>query len=289
MNVWSALTSAFKAATSSKRRELRVLDGKVNPCVGVEPPGDKASRKARRKPFVYPRELATLLACADVSREWRELHAIAAMTYLRPGELRVLRWTDVDLDARLLDVSKAWDYAEAKVKAPKTSNGNRKVPIEPSLAPLLERMKRAAAEDALVVPLLAAENEDTLAATTRAHLKRAGVKRAELFPDANSRTHVAVNFRSWRDSGITWLALSGVDVVRMQRRAGHEQITTTMGYVKLAEDHGADLGTPFGPLPKSLLAEPTAVHPTVHLGAKSAELLCEGRDLNPYRSYPAGT
>jgi hypothetical protein len=38
MNVWSALTSSFKAATSSKRRDLRILDGKPNPCVGVEPP-----------------------------------------------------------------------------------------------------------------------------------------------------------------------------------------------------------------------------------------------------------
>lgn len=41
MNAWSALTSAFKAAIGSKRRELRVLDGKPNPCTGVEPPGDR--------------------------------------------------------------------------------------------------------------------------------------------------------------------------------------------------------------------------------------------------------
>jgi hypothetical protein len=31
-------------------------------------------------------------------------------------------------------------------------------------------------------------------------------------------TTMKVNFRSWRDTGITWLALAGVDVATMQRR-----------------------------------------------------------------------
>lgn len=41
-----------------------------------------------------------------------------------------------------------------------------------------------------------------------------------------------VGFRSWRDTGITWLALAGIDVAKIQRRAGHDHITTTIGYVK---------------------------------------------------------
>jgi len=62
-----------------------------------------------------------------------------------------------------------------------------------------------------------------------------------------------VGFRSWRDTGITWLALSGVDVVKIQRRAGHDDVTTTIGYVKAAEDITGTIGTPFPKLPKSLL------------------------------------
>ncbi len=61
MNIWSCLTTAFKAASSGKNRELRVLDGQPNPCVGVQPPGDRESRKARRKTFVWPKEAAVLL------------------------------------------------------------------------------------------------------------------------------------------------------------------------------------------------------------------------------------
>jgi hypothetical protein len=43
----------------------------------------------------------------------------------------------------------------------------------------------------------------------------------------------------------------------MQRRAGHDEISTTLGYVKMAEDLTASIGKPFPPLPASLIA-PTA-------------------------------
>ena len=43
----------------------------------------------------------------------------------------------------------------------------------------------------------------------------------------------------------------------MQRRAGHDAISTTLGYVKAAEDIGGTIGEPFPPLPSSLL--PSAV------------------------------
>jgi hypothetical protein len=66
-----------------------------------------------------------------------------------------------------------------------------------------------------------------------------------------------LNIRSLRDSGITWLALDGVDVVRMQRRAGHENVATTIAYVKQAEDVAGTLGKPFGPLPMSLVRAAT--------------------------------
>src|SRR5262249_29980226 len=138
--------------TASKRRDLRVLS--VNPSVGVEPPGDRSSRKARRKPFIYPKEAAAAFACDAIPLEWRELHAIAAYTYLRPGELRLLPCADVALDGGLIHGTKAGDYADEKVKPPKTRNGVRRVPIEPALTPLLRRMHEGRKPSALVVPLL---------------------------------------------------------------------------------------------------------------------------------------
>jgi hypothetical protein len=109
-----------------------VLEGRPNPCVGIEPPGDRNSRKSRRKTFLYPREAAALLACEAVPLEWREVYALALYTYLRPGELRVLTWEDVDFSAAHIRVTKAWDYADEKIKTPKTRNGVRTVPIADS-------------------------------------------------------------------------------------------------------------------------------------------------------------
>ena len=45
--------------------------------------------------------------------------------------------------------------------------------------------------------------------------------------------------RSWRDAGITWSIVRGDDVVKVQRRAGHKLIGTTMRYIVEAENRGA--------------------------------------------------
>lgn len=248
MNVWSCLTSSFKAATSSKRRDLRVLHGAVNPCVGVEPPGDRDSRRGRRKTFLYPREAAALLACPKVPLAWREVYAVALYTYLRPGELRILRWADIDPQLALIHVTKAWDYAAREEKPPKTRNGVRHVPIEPTLVPLLRRLREGRKQTDLVLPEMTRFGEDHLAKLWRRHLLAAGINRVELHN--TTRTHVQSNFRSCRDSGLTWLALAGVEGTKIMRRAGHDLMQTTMGYVKMAEDLAGDLGVPFGPLPE---------------------------------------
>jgi hypothetical protein len=101
------------------------------------------------------------------------------------------------------------------------------------------------------VPLLSSLSKEQYAIKVRQHLALAKVDRARL--TENTPTTMHVGFRSWRDTGITWLALSGVDVVKMQRRAGHDNVSTTMGYVKSAEDIAGTIGTPFPELPESLV------------------------------------
>ena len=66
-------------------------------------------------------------------------------------------------------------------------------------------------------------------------------------------TAARANFRSWCDSGITWLALAGGEVARIARRAGHEDVRMTMKYVKQAEDLVGARGEPFARLPSDLV------------------------------------
>lgn len=246
-NVWSVLTSMMKEGCTSKRRDLRVRAD--TPCATVQPP-DRTDAKA--KTFIYPNESIKLAACRKVPRAWRELYAVACYLYLRPGELRSLAWTDVDFEAGVIHVTKAYDEDSKTVKSPKTRNGVRDVPIPPALVPLLKTM-RARAENAAdsVLPLMQELNENRRAGWMRQHFKLAKLDRARL--TEQSATTMQINFRSWRDTGITWLALQGVDIAKMQRRAGHDSISTTLGYVKMAEDLTGSIGEPFPPLPTALV------------------------------------
>ncbi len=121
------------------------------------------------------------------------------------------------------------------------------VPIPPALLPLLRTVRARATPADLVAPLLGTVADNKRAILLRQHLKLAGIDRPRLFED--TATTIRVNFRSLRDSGITWEALAGTEAARIQSRAGHEHIATTLGYIKAVEDLKGRYGTPFGPIP----------------------------------------
>jgi hypothetical protein len=134
----------------------------------------------------------------------------------------------------------------------------RSVPIDRELVPLLKGMHKRAEEsgggdDSPILPVLADLNDRYRAKQFRDHLRIAGVTRPRLFTE--TATLLQVDFRSCRDTGITWLALAGIGVDKMQRRAGHEDLSTTLGYVKMAEDLAGKVGVPFPPLPSDLLGQ----------------------------------
>lgn len=281
LEVWSTVTTAFKAACQAKDRSFRVRSD--NPCTGVLAP---ERGEPRRKPWIYPREFSALVACEAVPLEWRELYAVAVGLYLRPGELVELRWKDVDLDVGIVSISRAFDWRANEVKAPKTRNGIRSVPIPPILVQLLRRMAVGRGREDKVVPVLERTGKLESAPTLRKHLLAAGVDHPRLTQD--TATHMPVGFRSFRDTGITWLAIEGVDAVKMQRRAGHDAISTTLGYVKAAEDIGGAGGEPFPPLPAALVAgdRPTDRSSDLSETSDSATLAVAPPGLEPGR--PSG-
>lgn len=231
-NVWSVLTAALKMAAASKTRSLRVHAAPIH--TGILAP---RGGQDRARPWLYPSEWLRLAACEEVPIEWREVYAIALYTGLRPNELRVLRWSDVDR-VGLIHVTKAWDPEERVVKEPKTAEGRRVVPVRPELAPLLDEMRGRPSD--LVVPIVWKDAAKKL----RRNLRRAGVHRPRLF--TRSKVEEDVDFRSLRDTYATWSALAGVDPLRLRREMGHESLETTDRYVKEASAHApALIGAPF--------------------------------------------
>ena len=251
-NAWSVLTGALKSAYAARDRSLRVHSSPLH--FGILPPKRGASRQ---RPWLYPREWSAYVNCAAVPVEWRQAAALALYTGLRPGELRALTWSDVDLDALTITVSKAHDEETGGTKAPKTAQSQRVIPLHPELVPMLRAIE---GEPGDPVVTIFDEHEDRMADVFRSQLRDAGIERARLWSDTD--TEEPADFRTLRDSHATWLALSGVNDKVIQRRLGHASPTTTDRYIKAAESFSTEhIGTPFPPLPGELLSRvvPTKV------------------------------
>jgi integrase len=80
-------------------------------------------------------EIGTLVA-ASKSERWRAALGLAAYGGLRLGEIRGLRWGDIDLDANMIRVERSL-LPDGTAKATKTKAGERAVPMLPALRRLV--------------------------------------------------------------------------------------------------------------------------------------------------------
>jgi integrase len=94
----------------------------TNPTSGIELP----AIRSREKQIVSPDRAHELIAA--LPQRDRPLWAAALFAGLRRGELRALRWEDIDLEAGVIHVRRGWDAVEGEI-APKSAKGKRTVPI----------------------------------------------------------------------------------------------------------------------------------------------------------------
>jgi integrase len=136
------------------------------------------------------------------------VYAVALGTGLRKGEIRSLRWCDVDLGAGRVTVT----AASAK------SRRAQSVPLSTALAATLRDARPAdAAPTDPVVPAGAFPN--TL--TFHRDLEAAGIPRQ----DGEGR---AIDFHAMRTTFVSWLAMTGAHPKVAQALARHASIETTM-------------------------------------------------------------
>ena len=241
-NVWSVVTKMFADACGAKAISLRVRAD--DPAASIEGPYRGV---VRSKTYLYPTEFLRLVGCERVPLEWRRLFAFATYTYLRAGELEALGVEDIDLERRIIHVHRAMDRKRRATKATKTQV-SRRVPIEPPLLPLVERLIAEADQPRL----LRMPPVEYLSGRLRQYLACAGCTRAELF--ATDATRKRIGFHdAGRATGITWMAVRGDDPLRIKQRAGHASFATTEGYIREVENLTAeDFGPVFPRLPPPL-------------------------------------
>ncbi len=244
-NAWNLVTKMFRDSCRSKVLELRVRED--NPAQEVEGPYRGAERDG---PYLYPREFSALMDCRRVPARWKRVIAIVTFLYLRGGELEALDWSAVNLELGYVHIHQSFDSDSRKVKTTKTKR-NRKVPIEPTLMPLLAALHEAAGGTGRVLRM---PQRKDWAKRLRKYLgwalADAGIKpREDLFADDETRR--PMSFHDLRHTGISWRAIRGDDPLKIQRAAGHDDLRTTQRYIEEAETFDREaFGSPFPSLPE---------------------------------------
>lgn len=107
---WHLVRGMFRDASSGKATGLRVR--RDNPTMGVYGPSVKPAKVGT---FVYPSELRAVLECEVVPMKHRTIYALLAYLGLRWGELIALNCSDVDLEAGLVHVCRAYSRSLRRI------------------------------------------------------------------------------------------------------------------------------------------------------------------------------
>ena len=172
--------------------------------------------RGRRERVADRAEAEQLLAALPASE--RALWACAFYGGLRRGELRALRWDDVDFDAGHIRVEHGWDDEIGEI-ATKSDAGERKVPLAGQLRQLLRAHKLAAGRhgDDLVFGRTA--TLPFIASTVRARARaRAAWEQAGLQP---------ITLHEARHSAASYLIEAGLNDLELTAMIGHSDPRTT--------------------------------------------------------------
>jgi integrase len=183
----------------------------LNPAADVERHPDRQSGDIE---VFSPEEVHALLRAAHNERD-AAVYATAAFAGLRMGELRALRWRDVDFPRSVIRVRAS--YAAGELSVPK-SGKVRSLPMVDEVAQHLARLPGDVRDDDLV---FAEEgglwlNDDRLRRRYESALREAGLRR--------------LRFHDLRHT-FGSLAIPRADIVEVQAWMGHADITTTMRYL----------------------------------------------------------
>jgi len=204
------------------KRAQRLHKLPSNPAAGVE---RQPLRRSGDIDVLTPAEVEALARAAE-SEQDASLFTAAAFTGLRMGELRALRWGDVDFAARRVHVRR--NYTSRALGDPK-SGKVRSVPLIDQAIPAFDRLSRRERftdRDDLVFcsPTGGYVDDSRLRKRYFAALERAGLKR--------------LRFHDLRHTFGT-LAVQAFPLTDVMAYMGHADISTTMVYVHHVPRHDA--------------------------------------------------
>ncbi len=151
------------------------------------------------------------------------LFDVALGTGLRLGELRALRWRDIDRERRLIRVERA--YSRQQLRRPKTDSGIRSVPLFPSVDAAFRELAARAVERGRYAPdeLVFASMRGTplQPSNFRQRVWDAALRLASLEDEG-------YRFHDLRHTCVSRLVAAGADVKLVQAVAGHANPLITL-------------------------------------------------------------
>lgn len=192
------------------RRALRREQITTDPTSGLELP----SNRGRRDNVVNTDRAAALLAKLPDTE--RALWTTAFYAALRRGELRALRWTDIDLDAGVIRVTRHWDDVEGE-QEPKTEAGKRTVPLVGELRRALIEHRLSTGRSGTDLVFGRTASEPFIPTTIRRRARDAW-KAAGLDP---LTPHEA------RHCAASYFIAAGLNMKEIQVYVGHSDVRTT--------------------------------------------------------------
>ncbi len=144
--------------------------------------------------------------------------AMALLTGMRNGELHALNWTDVDLENKVISVTKSWSLKDGI--GPTKSTKNRYIPVSNELEMFLRNLKsKGLTSDGKVL-----EQLDHWVSGEQAKILKEFCREIGITP---------IKFHDLRATFITQMLVRGVSLAKVMKIVGHATIKTTMRYLRL--------------------------------------------------------
>ena len=211
----STIRNTLNPLQAMYRRALAREQVAVNPTIGLEIP----AARGRRDRIAAPCEGAALIEALPEAD--RAVWATAMYAGLRRGELRGLRWSDIDLDGGLIRVERGWDDSDGEIEA-KTRAGRRSVPI-------LSRLRR----ELVAHKLRTGRDGEALVfgTTSSVPFEPSTVRRRALGawePGKDERrVHEPIGLHEARHTFASLLIAAGVNAKALSTYMGHASVTIT--------------------------------------------------------------
>lgn len=147
-----------------------------------------------------------------------QIWAMALFTGCRSGEMYALKWSDIDLDARTIQVSRSWSSKNGIT--PTKNQKCRIVPISDELLGFLRELKIERGREQSVLPHLMEWTRGEAAKVTKAFCRSIGI--------------TDIRFHDLRATFITNLLARGVPLAVVMSMVGHSDMETTNVYLRQA-------------------------------------------------------